>query len=123
MGCRAPKASPKASNNPVLINGIKGGNLRAKIAPVGRGQKSRNAPVQLALLKLIIPCAKKLEIRRPKSEGRKKAEARGPNTETTDYTDNTDGKGLRQGRGERPWPRNPALIRVIREIRGFNCCS
>jgi len=46
------------------------------------------------------------EIRRSKVEGRKKAETRGPNTETTDYT---DGNGLRQGRGERPWPRNPSL--------------
>ena len=24
--------------------------------------------------------------------------------------------------GEHPWHRNPFFIRVIREIRGFNCC-
>ena len=79
MGCRAPKASPKASNNPVLINGIKGGNLRAKIAPVWRGQKSRNAPVQFALLKLNYSLRE--AIGNPKAETRRPKEGRSPRAE------------------------------------------
>ena len=53
-----------------------------------------------------------------------------PKPGSSETTDDTDGNGLRQVEnlfrghppGEHPLHRNPFFIRVIREIRGFNCC-